>query len=260
MNKALMHHCQPKPEFGHEIGCVLSLPFRYLDGEKFMDRSVYGHRCTNYGSKWQLDGRLFDGVDDYVECGAGTPYLIEFTTEAWVKPKNITAIEHIIIARALSETNRNFHVWVLSNKHPYVEITQGGTVYTRTFTTLTLENDIAYHLVFTLKSPTWTMYLNGVAETYTQTITPDQSSGSLTCIGKRAHLAARFWDGLIDEVRIYNRALTQAEITDLYNNYGYTTTAYAGRVLVRKYCSPEPTWGTWGTEECFPHSTGFTIG
>jgi len=30
--------------------------------------------------------------------------------------------------------------------------------------------------------------------------------------------------------------------------------------FARKYTEPEPTWGTWGTEECFPHSTGFTIG
>jgi len=33
-------------------------------------------------------------------------------------------------------------------------------------------------------------------------------------------------------------------------------------MAVGKYVSPEPTWGTWGTEELagFPHSTGFTIG
>ena len=63
MNKALACHCEPKTEPGHEIGCVLALPFKYLDGDSFMDRSVYGHLCTNYGSKWQLDGRYFDGND-----------------------------------------------------------------------------------------------------------------------------------------------------------------------------------------------------
>ena len=71
MNKALACHCQPKAEPGHEIGCVLSLPFRYLSGEKFMDRSVYGHLCTNHGSKWQLDGRYFDGNNNYVEIPIG---------------------------------------------------------------------------------------------------------------------------------------------------------------------------------------------
>ena len=38
---------------------------------------------------------------------------------------------------------------------------------------------------------------------------------------------------------------------------------YFQEILARKYCSPEPTWGTWGTEESAgfpPHSTGFIIG
>ncbi|MFH0948620.1 MAG: DUF2341 domain-containing protein, partial [Elusimicrobiota bacterium] len=55
--------------------------------------------------------------------------------------------------------------------------------------------------------------------------------------------------GLQDECRIYNKELSVAEITDLYNNYGYTTTNYPGKVLVRKYASPEPIAGTPGTEE-----------
>ncbi len=50
-----------------------------------------------------------------------------------------------------------------------------------------------------------------------------------------------FFNGIIDEVRVYNRALSVDEISDLYNYYGYTTENYPGRVLVRKYISPEPT-------------------
>ena len=50
-----------------------------------------------------------------------------------------------------------------------------------------------------------------------------------------------YWfNGIIDEVRIYNRVLTAQEISDLYNHYGYTTPNYAGRVLVRKRIDPEP--------------------
>jgi len=55
-------------------------------------------------------------------------------------------------------------------------------------------------------------------------------------------------DGIIDEIFYFKRALTEAEHTDLYNNYGYTTTNYPGKVLVRKYVDPEPTNSTWGSE------------
>ena len=47
-----------------------------------------------------------------------------------------------------------------------------------------------------------------------------------------------FFNGLIDEVRIHNRASTAGEISDLYNNHGYTTPDYPGKVLVRKFASP----------------------
>ncbi len=48
-------------------------------------------------------------------------------------------------------------------------------------------------------------------------------------------------DGIVDDVRIYNKALNSSEISDLYNHYGYTTLNYPSKVLVRKYTSPEPT-------------------
>ena len=67
MNKALACHCRPKEEIGHEIGTVLALDFKHKDGDSFMDRSVYGHLCTKYGSKWQLDGRYFDGSTYYIK-------------------------------------------------------------------------------------------------------------------------------------------------------------------------------------------------
>ncbi len=63
----------------------------------------------------------------------------------------------------------------------------------------------------------------------------------------------RVFNGLIDEIRMYDKALTDSEILDLYNNYGYVTTNYSGKELVRKYASTEPA-AALGAEEqsaCF---------
>ena len=101
MNAALKHHCRPEPELGHEVGCVLALPFRYLDGEKFMDRSAYGHLCTNHGSKWQLDGRYFDGVGNYVDCGVASVlhFSKAFTVGALLSiPTNPASLDAQIVA------------------------------------------------------------------------------------------------------------------------------------------------------------------
>jgi len=54
------------------VGCVLDLPFRHIEAASdayFMSRDVYGHRCHNHGAAWNLDGRWFDGSNDYVDAG-----------------------------------------------------------------------------------------------------------------------------------------------------------------------------------------------
>ena len=54
---------------------------------------------------------------------------------------------------------------------------------------------------------------------------------------------AAFTKGQIDEVQIFNRALTQAEVTAINNNYLEKMGSYYN---IRKWASPAPTWGTWG--------------
>jgi len=68
-------------------------------------------------------------------------------------------------------------------------------------------------------------------------------------VGKDYEENDDFFSGIIDELYIYNKALTADEISDLYNNYGYTTENYPGKVLVRKYTDPEPAFSSAGSEE-----------
>jgi len=56
------------------------------------------------------------------------------------------------------------------------------------------------------------------------------------------------FNGIIDEIRIYNKSLNETEILDLYNYYGYTTENCPNKVLIRKYTDPEPTYSI-GSEE-----------
>ena len=36
-------------------------------------------------------------------------------------------------------------------------------------------------------------------------------------IGRDTYVNSKYWNGLIDDLRIYNRALSESEITTLYN-------------------------------------------
>ena len=80
-----------KDELVLDPSLVLWLPFRYLDGGSFMSRDAIGHVCTNYGSRWDLQGQSFDGTDDYVNCGNDESLNFgtgDFTLEVWIKLTN----------------------------------------------------------------------------------------------------------------------------------------------------------------------------
>ncbi len=57
------------------------------------------------------------------------------------------------------------------------------------------------------------------------------------------------FDGALDDVRIYNRALSPTEIADLYNFKSLTTPANAGNELLRRFALNEPATTFGGPEE-----------
>jgi len=100
-----------------------------------------------------------------------------------------------------------------------------------------------YHIVGIWRyksSPATQLYFNGnlvAQDTRAPDNIPDFYSGY---IGKSRGNYGSPWKfkGLIDEVLIFHKALTEEEIKDLYENYPHTT--QTGKVYVRKYADREP--------------------
>jgi len=72
----------------------------------------------------------------------------------------------------------------------------------------------------TTGNATMATYLNGALQepTYTQASVPSNVTRRANTLGKGYSPDDGFWDGMMDEVGIWNRALSQAEVTELYNN------------------------------------------
>jgi hypothetical protein len=71
-------------------------------------------------------------------------------------------------------------------------------------------------------APTLNVYRNGIADT--PTATSSTFSGSMLPwtyleLGSRADIGGWFMNGLLDDVRIYNRALSSAEVSDIYASF-----------------------------------------
>jgi hypothetical protein len=75
-----------------------------------------------------------------------------------------------------------------------------------------------YHIAYTYDSGTgyYRLYLNGAEQANNNTATPTSGSTTSVRIANR-NTGAEYWDGNIDDVRVYNVALSASEVLALYN-------------------------------------------
>lgn len=153
----------------------------------------------------------FDGNNDYIDL-VDTPFRFSsgFTTSAWVKPSVISD------SKFISKGNSCFSVGIASNYYR-------TTIYDTTWKGIS-SNSVAIanqwaHIVSTWNSQDKTirMYVNGVLQTATNTANYIRNIASYKLQLGRNPEGTNYWNGLIDEVSVWNRVLTQSEITDIYN-------------------------------------------
>jgi len=178
------------------------------------------HGTLKNGPTWtdgQVNGALsFDGVDDYVDCGNGASLNITnaITVEAWAKLNNLSGARTIISKAEGAGWGIEYGVSVV-NKFDWAP-NINGSYY------VSLANDTAelnkwYHLVGTYDGQQVKFYINGILQNDIKNITGSIKISSVQVeIGSNPPGASVLFNGLIDEARIYNRALSAEEIKRHY--------------------------------------------
>ncbi len=201
-------------------------------------------------------GLVFDESDDYVDCGtSGIPTTLPITLSAWVYFNNDQAAgnyDYVIQSSILSGSNDILAIAreALTNKAYYIE---DGTI--RTGDIVPTGRWVHLVMVYRDNTPYVEFYMDGVKRTITQPSSVLSSSGAICKIGAfygnggyYNHIA-----GSIDEVKIYNYALSEDEVKMEYNRgsalvMGSLGTESAAGVAAsnsasRAYCPPGNTEG-----------------
>ena len=202
-----------------DTGLVLYLPFDEAIGETATDLSVEGNDGTFLSSghpDWSIGYRNagvdFDGVNDYIDCGhdSSLDLSLPFSLEAWVKLEGRTTDRDIIF----KGVSGNLVELKYDSSDDYWElvVSDGNYRYAK-FSQSNPDLSTWYHIVGTCDGDTVKIYVDNVLGSTTEAIgtLTDPSAYNLT-IGCRGSFTDRFFDGKIDEVRVYNRVLTTAEI------------------------------------------------
>ena len=199
-----------------------------LDGDAI--DSAGSNDGTIYGAAWttgQIGGALsFDGVDDYVEVSGFAYIPPPFTIMAWVKRGVIADNKYrsFVSKGAIYENNTNFDFGIrdaTASNHVYLVWRNGSTFYGQRFYLSNAYNNEFFNVVAVVNSSyDLEMFVNGQSVgTDTGNSAPGDGGHALR-IGKWSgtQSASEEFKGDIDDVRIYNTALSAEEIEELYES------------------------------------------
>lgn len=149
----------------------------------------------------------YDGIADYVDISNAITLVGDFSISAWIKPSNTTDTYNMILS--------------CGSVGPYFAVRTGGKLHfylSATYETGAgvIQPNVWSHVAVTRTSGVLQLYTNGVA--FGATSTQSNVIGSQTYnIGRYSPTSGFSFTGNIDETSIFNTALTQTQVTEIYN-------------------------------------------
>ena len=157
----------------------------------------------------------FDSVDDYISLPDNSfiDLPTELTAMAWFRLKNIPASLKSILSK-----DTNYEIHINQNSEIYWWWHDSNSVV-RSFTSgARVSLNQWHHMAVTYRSGLQVIYIDG-QEVARQTFTGQLITNiNELQIGQDQNEAERFFDGDIDEVKIFDVALTPFEVQDIFNN------------------------------------------
>ena len=208
----------------------------YANSTNIVDRSGNGNTGNLVGSPTKVNGKIgqalsFNGTNQSVNMG----YILQsltgsnFTVSFWAKPSSLLSAGAIPVSDGAYATC-GFYTYDVtggsySNTNVWGMAISGSSIYRIESNTNTATVGVWQLVSFTVSGSTGTVYVNGV----NQTVSGSSAGAGSSCteqffIGQYSSENDYYFPGSIDDVRIYNRALSAGEINLLYQqgNGSYT--------------------------------------
>lgn len=214
------------------MGCVGHWMFNEGGGLTAYDISGYQRHGTLTGGPTWVGGAFgaalsFDGTDDYISIGDQLLFTSAFTVSVWVREAANTQVQPFI-SQFSTGSNSCFSCHRWSDNRYSFDFTGTGTGGTYwEVTPITVDTiGVLHHVVYTYRGTATAavqLYRDGTllpGGALTGTIPASLfNSTQVVSIGRtEATSPAEFYNGIIEEIRVYNRTMLQGEIQSLYND------------------------------------------
>ncbi len=195
-----------------------------------------GKNGTVYGAAWTaglIGGALsFDGVDDYVALPNNEPIWLpreDFAVSLWCRfAQEATGLEVLVDLNAAASGTASNRLGCAVNRLDtgitgFSMVTGNGTLEAL-YGNTPLAGGEWYHIVAVRQGTTQALYINTVVDG-ARTCSPDpidyagnydDDKVNLGRVSRAGITPAGYFGGLIDDVRLYNQALSQTQVDELY--------------------------------------------
>ena len=201
---------------GAPPGLVAAYAFDEAAGSTLSDASGNGNTGTISGATWTSGrysyGLAFNGSSARVNVqdAPSLDLTSAMTLEAWVKPTTVTSSWRDVIYKG----NDNYYLMATSSPGGTARPVGGATiagVHQEAFGTVAITANTFTHLATTYDGSAVRLFVNGTQVASTAATGSIATSTNQLQIGGDS-IYGQYFAGTIDEVRIYNTALTQAQI------------------------------------------------
>ena len=217
---------------GHWKFDELSGDIAYDSSGNFINATSTSFPTRVESSQCQVGACLdFNGTSSFMSAGNQSVFDLvnEGSVSVWVKIPSSwaggTYPNVVSKGAAYGWDTDGWSLYMFQDNRIGIGFRNGATTNTLDFTN-TIKDEWT-HIVGTWDGSTMNIYQNGVLKnTRSQTITPATTTVALEIGRGMSH----YFDGLLDDVRIYNRGLSEQEIKNLYEAALYTRYFYIDNV------------------------------
>ena len=206
-------------------GLTAAYSFEQGSGPTVSDASGNGSTGTISGATWTAAGKYgdalsFNGATSSVDLGNPTPLRLtgSATWAAWVRADSNPPDDGQIVAKSSDGGGWQFKSSPDTGPHTFgVAVSINGGSNVQRYSTTVRQLNTWYYVagVYNAQAQTLDIYVNGVLDdgVLRGTVPASQfDANQNVTIGRRAGGTGYYFQGTIDELRIYNRALTAAEV------------------------------------------------
>ncbi len=177
-----------------------------------------GTATSGWGSGKFGTGLIFDGLGDYVTMNGVANDVTEtsFTFSVWIKSGWTGAFDTVL---AINTAGLGNQTQIFIDNTLTVRVYDGTQDATELSSSGSVVDGKWHHVVYSRSGATGTLYVDGVSQG-THNSSDTFTGTDLWSLGQEfdaGPTASDFFLGSMDEVRIYNRPLSQADVTVLYN-------------------------------------------